>query len=95
MLCGGEIGEKEKVSSFHVEGDCLGFECRIDAQRSFHDECLTKDDPAIDEIARAQVLDYMEALQMSKSKIDNLRAQNLDRARKLLKELEWRKKYPT
>lgn len=95
MLCGKSIGTKEEVSSFHVEGDCVGFECKIDAQRYFHNECLTRDDGPINEIARAQVLDYLESIQISQNKIENLKTQNLDRARKLLKEMEWRKKYPT
>lgn len=94
MLCNAKIPESEKVSHFRVEGDCVGFGCRIDAERWFHDACLTKDE-GIDEIARAQVLDYLEAMQMSRSTIENLKSQNLERAKKLLKAIEWRKKYPS
>ena len=94
ILCGAAIPEGETVSHFRVDGDCVGFGCSIDAERFFHDACLTKDD-GVDEIARAQVLDYIEAHQTTQASLEGLREKNLERAQKLLKEIEWRRQYPS
>jgi hypothetical protein len=90
VLCGGPIGTSEKISRVRVEGDCVGFGCRLDEERLFHDACLTRAD-GIDEAERARVLDYLEAFQKSQASLEDLKAQNLERAQKLLREIEWRK----
>ena len=92
-LCGEGIGEKQEASHYRVEGDCKGFQCTFDLKKAFHNECITKAE-GVNEIARAQVLDYLEAVEFNKSVVDDLKTQNLDRAGKLLKQIEWRSKYP-
>lgn len=91
-LCGKPIRDGQTVSHFKVEGECVGFGCRFDEEHHFHDECLTAAE-GIDEKARAQVLDYLEAFQKSQGTLRELKDQNLERAKKLLKEMEWRRKY--
>ena len=91
-LCGKTIREKEPHSTYRVEGDCKGFSCSFDLQKAFHNECLMKQD-GINEIARAQVLDYIEAVQFNQSIIEDLKNQNLQRAQRLIKQIEWRSKY--
>jgi hypothetical protein len=76
-----------------VEGDCKGFSCAFDLQKAFHNDCLTKDE-GVNEIARAQVLDYLEAVQFNESVLEDLKNQNLQRAQKLIKQREWRSRYP-
>lgn len=94
ILCGATIPADENVSHYRVEGDCVGFGCSIDAERFFHDACLTRDE-GIDEVARAQVLDYLEAHLTTQGSLEDMKAKNLDRAQKLLKEVEWRRKSPS
>jgi hypothetical protein len=93
-LCGRAVTERQRASHFRVEGDLVGFGRVSDRDRYFHDDCLTEPE-GIDERARAQVLDYLEAFQKSQATLQDLKVQNLERAQKLLKEIEWRKKYPT
>ncbi len=92
VLCGSAIKAGESHSSYRVEGDIKGFQRVIDLEKAFHNECLTKNE-GINEIARAQVLDYLEAVAFNSSVIDNLKNQNLDRAKKLVNEIRWRAKY--
>jgi len=92
VLCGAAIQAGESHSSYRVEGDIKGFQRVIDLEKAFHNECLTKGD-GINEIARAQVLDYLEAVTFNSSVVENLKSQNLDRAKKLVNELKWRAKY--
>jgi len=92
VLCGNPIKPKESFSTYHVEGDIKGFTRHIDMQKAFHNDCLTKDE-GVNEIARAQVLDYIEAVAFNSSVLEDLKNQNLDRAKKLVKEMEWRAKY--
>jgi len=61
-------------------------------EKAFHNACLTKEG-GINEIARAQVLDYLEAVAFNTSVIDDLKSQNLDRAKKIINEIKWREKY--
>ena len=92
ILCGKAISQGQEVSSYRVEGDIKGFRRRLDLQKSFHNECLILED-GINEIARAQVLDYLEAVQFNKSVVENLHTENLQRAKKIIKEIKWRQKY--
>ena len=39
------------------------------------------------------MLDYLEAVQFNKSVVQDLKQQNLERAGKILKQIEWRNKY--
>lgn len=91
-LCGKPVLEGETVSHFKVEGECVGFGCRFDEESHFHDDCLTATE-GIDEQARTQVLDYLEAFQKSQGTMQELKDHNLERAKNLLKEMEWRRKY--
>ena len=92
ILCGKDIAQGQEVSSYRVEGDIKGFRRRLDLQKSFHNECLVLED-GINEVARAQVLDYLEAVQFNKSVVENLHTENLQRAQKIIKEIKWREKY--
>ena len=91
-LCGKPILAKDPHSSYRVEGECKGFSCTFDLHKAFHNECVTREE-GVNEVARAQVLDYLEAVQFNGSVIEDLKSQNLDRARKILKQIEWRSKY--
>ena len=91
-LCGRAIREVEPHSTYRVEGECRGFSCSFDLQKAFHNECLMKEE-GINEVARAQVLDYLEAVQVNQSVIEDLKGQNLQRAQRLIKQIEWRSKY--
>ena len=68
-LCGGTIREKDPHSTFRVEGECKGFSCSFDLQRAFHNACLTKEE-GVNEVARAQVLDYIEAAQFHETVLE-------------------------
>ena len=92
ILCGKEIAQGQEVSSYRVEGDIKGFRRRLDLQKSFHNECLILEE-GINEVARAQVLDYLEAVEFNKSVVEDLHTQNLQRAKKIIKEIKWRQKY--
>ena len=92
VLCGGAIDKGEAVSMYRVAGDIKGFSRTIDLEKNFHNACVTKP-KGVNEIARAQVLDYLEAVEFNRSIIDDLKNQNLDRAKKLMREIEWRDKY--
>lgn len=91
-LCGRPIQSGEIHSTFRVEGECKGFSCSFDLRRAFHNDCLTRE-TGVNEVARAQVLDYLEAVQFNESVIEDLKNQNLDRAKRLLKQREWRERY--
>ncbi len=91
VLCGKSIRAAQPHSTYRVEGDIKGFAANVDIQKAFHNECLTREQ-GINEIARAQVLDYIEAVEFNRSVIEDLKGQNLDRAKKLLKEIQWRAK---
>ncbi len=91
-LCGKPIKDKEPHSSYRVEGECKGFSCSFDLQKAFHNECLMKEE-GVNEIVRAQVLDYLEAVQFNQSIIEDLKNQNLQRAKRIVKQIEWRSKY--
>ncbi len=91
-LCGKPINENEPHSTYRVEGECKGFSRSFDIQKAFHNECLTRQD-GINEIARAQVLDYLEAVQFNQSILEDLKNQNLERAQRIVKQIEWRSKY--
>lgn len=91
-LCNKPIQAKEPHSTYRVEGECKGFSCSFDLQKAFHNDCLTRKD-GVNEVARAQVLDYLEAVQFNESVIDDLKSQNLQRAEKLIKQREWRSRY--
>ena len=93
VLCGEMVKDGEEHSSYRVEGDCKGFQCHFDLTKAFHNTCITKEE-GINEIARAQVLDYLEAVQFNKSVVQDLKQQNLERAGKIIKQIEWRNKYP-
>lgn len=91
-LCGKPILEKEPHSTFRVEGECKGFCRTIDLQKAFHNDCLTREE-GVNEIARAQVLDYLEAVQFNQSVLEDLKSQNLQRAQRIVKQIEWRSRY--
>lgn len=91
-LCGKPIRAGEAHSTYRVEGDCKGFSCSFDLRKAFHNLCLTSEE-GVNEVARAQVLDYLEAVQFNESVLDDLKSQNLERAKKLLKQREWRTRY--
>lgn len=91
-LCGKSVHSAENCSSYRIEGEVKGFAAGIDLRKVFHNECLTRE-KGVNEIARAQVLDYLEAVQFNESIVDDLKSQNLERAQKLLKQREWRSKY--
>ena len=92
ILCGKAIASSEPHSTYRVEGDVKGFARNVDVQKAFHNECVTRPE-GINEIARAQVLDYLEAVEFNRSVIEDLKSQNLDRAKKILAEIKWRQKY--
>lgn len=92
VLCGQPVRKGEATSTYRVEGRIAGFQRNIDLEKNFHNECVTKAE-GINEIARAQVLDYLEAVEFNRSVIEDLKNQNLDRAKRLLKEIQWRDKY--
>ncbi len=92
VLCGKGVKSGEAVSTYRIEGDIKGFARDIDLRKAFHNDCLTRD-AGINEIARAQVLDYLEAVAFNTSVLDDLKTQNLDRAARVLRELKWRDKY--
>ncbi len=92
ILCGKPIRPEEAHSTYRVEGDIKGFARNVDIQKAFHNECVTREE-GINEIARAQVLDYLEAVEFNRSVIEDLKSQNLDRAKKILSEIKWRQKY--
>lgn len=92
VLCGKPIRAAESYSSYRVEGDIKGFARRIDLEKRFHNACVTQE-RGINEIARAQVLDYLEAVAFNTSVLENLKSQNLDRAKKIVSELTWREKH--
>jgi hypothetical protein len=92
VLCGGAISKDETFSTYHVEGDIKGFVRHLDVRQAFHNACLTRDE-GVNEIARARVLDYLEAAAFNTSVLEDLKNQNLERARKLVREMKWRAKY--
>lgn len=92
VLCGKPIAALEEFSTYRVEGDIKGFARHLDLTKAFHNECLTRE-TGVNEIARAQVLDYLEAVSFNSSQLENLRNQNLDRAKKITREMKWREKY--
>ncbi len=92
VLCGEPIKPKQTYSSFRVAGEIKGFQRNIDLEKSFHNDCITREE-GVNEIERAQVLDYLEAIEFNKSVIDDLKGHNLDRAKKLMREILWREKY--
>ena len=92
VLCGEAIKKVEEFSSYRIEGDLKGFAKNLDFEKAFHNACLTRPE-GINEIARAQVLDYIEAVQFNQSIIEELKTQNLQRAESLLKALRFRAKY--
>ncbi len=92
VLCGGPVKRGEEISTYRVEGDIKGFSVALDIEKVFHNACLTKSE-GVNEIARAQVLDYLEAVEFNRSVIDDLRNQNLQRAQSILKEIRWKQKY--
>jgi len=92
-LCGGTILEEDSHSTFRVEGECKGFSCSFDLRKAFHNACLTREE-GVNEVTRAQVLDYIEAAQFHETVLEDLRAENLQRARRLLKQREWRGQGP-
>ena len=90
VLCRDLIGDDETVSSYRVEGQCVGFTCEIDVTKYFHDQCLTQAN-GVNEIARSQVLDYLEQVDVSPAEEEKLRDQNLERVKKLAALKKWRK----
>jgi hypothetical protein len=92
ILCGKPIKSSEAHSTFRVEADIKGFQKTGDVQRAFHNECLTREE-GVNEIERAQVLDYIEAAEFNRSAMQDLKGQNLERAKRVLKEMKWRAQY--
>ena len=92
VLCGGAIKKGQATSMYRVAGEIKGFSRNIDMEKHFHNDCITREE-GVNEVARAQVLDYLEAVEFNRSIIDDLKNQNLDRAKKLLREIQWRHKY--
>ena len=92
ILCEKPIGEKQAFSTYRIAGTIRGFQKNIDLEKSFHNRCLTVE-KGINEVARAQVLDYLEAMEFNRSIMDDLKGDNLQRAKKLTKEMKWRNKY--
>lgn len=92
VLCGEPIKAADEFSTYRIEGDIKGFQRVIDMEKAFHNACVTKD-AGVNEIARAQVLDYLEAVAFNTSELENLKTQNLDRAKRIMNEMRWRRKY--
>jgi len=92
VLCGAPLKKGDVVSTYHIEGDIKGFARDVDMRKAFHNDCLTREE-GVNEIARAQVLDYLEAVAFNTSVLEDLKSQNLDRAKKVLREMKWRNKY--
>ena len=92
VLCGKSIDAKQPFSSYRVAGTIRGFQKTIDLEKAFHNDCLTEEE-GINEVARAQVLDYLEALDFNRSIMDDLKGDNLQRAKKFIQEMEWRQKH--
>ena len=92
ILCGKAIEGEEGHSTYRVAGSIRGFQKNIDLEKSFHNACLTIED-GINEVARAQVLDYLEAMEFNRSVLEDLRGDNLQRAKKFVQEMEWRRKH--
>tara|TARA_B100001964_G_C13722219_1_gene375107 strand:- start:152 stop:466 length:315 start_codon:yes stop_codon:yes gene_type:complete len=92
VLCEKAIGAKDSFSSYRVAGTIRGFEKNIDMEKAFHNECLTIEE-GINEVARAQILDYLEAMEFNRSVMEDLRGDNLQRAKKFIQEMEWRQRH--
>ena len=60
ILCGKSIGGKEACSTYRVAGTIRGFQKNLDMEKAFHNDCLIAEE-GINEISRAQVLDYLRA----------------------------------
>lgn len=89
ILCGKSIGAKEACSTYRVAGTIRGFQKNLDMEKAFHNDCLIVEE-GINEISRAQVLDYLEAMEFNRSVMDDLKGDNLQRAKKIVQEMEWR-----
>lgn len=57
--------------------------------KHFHDECITRPD-GVNEVARAQVLDYLEQVVVTASDEKRLREQNRERLQKIDALKRWR-----
>ncbi len=92
VLCGQAIATNDPFSSYRVAGTIRGFQKNIDMEKAFHNGCLTVEE-GINEVARAQILDYLEAMEFNRSVLEDLRGDNLQRAKKFIQEMEWRQRH--
>lgn len=89
VLCGKPIRAREAASSYRIDGECLGFTCEIHLTKHFHDACVIRPD-GVNEVARAQVLDYLEQVTFTQSDDKRLREQNMERLQKIEALRRWR-----